>query len=164
MNNFDLEIVGEVRELTEPETPVRKDRALKKLRASHHPVARLLARNMSVPTVSAQTGYSIQGIMALERDDMFRELVEHYRRDNTEIAIMVEHQFLGVAQDARQIIQERLHEAPEDLSTETVLDIFKAMADRAGYAPVQRSVNKNLNLNIGARLDAARQRKQGDEG
>jgi len=36
------------------------------------------------------------------------------------------------------------------------LDVFKAFADRAGFAPISRSVNKNLNHNIGERLDRAR--------
>jgi hypothetical protein len=63
-----------------------------------------------------------------------------------------------VAQDAAQ----RIHEMVQDDEIESpalLNEIFKTFADRAGFAPVQRSVNKNMNLNIGERLDAARRRK-----
>jgi len=41
----------------------------------------------------------------------------------------------------------------------TALEVFKAFADRAGMAPISRSVSKNVTLNIGERLDAARSRR-----
>jgi len=66
---------------------------------------------------------------------------------------------LGIATDYGQHIHEALLDSPESVPVSVALDVFKAFADRAGMAPVSRSVTKNLNLNIGERLDAARTRQ-----
>ena len=62
-----------------------------------------------------------------------------------------------MATDYGQHIHEQLLDNPESVPIAVALDVFKAFADRAGMAPVSRSVNKNLNLNIGERLDRARE-------
>ena len=154
---LDLEIAGPVRELTPDEIPERTVPALKTLRESHHAVARLLARGLPDIQVAAQTGYSLGRLSQLRKDQSFRELMAFYARTADEVARQVEEKFLLVAEDARQILHEKILDS--EVTLEEALDVFKVMADRAGYAPVQRSINKNMNLNIGARLDAARAKK-----
>jgi hypothetical protein len=53
-----------------------------------------------------------------------------------------------------QELHDRVLDRPEEIADETLINAIKVLADRAGYAPVQRSVNKNLNMNIAARMDA----------
>lgn len=156
---LDLEVAGAVRELRAEERAVNTTPVVKRLRDSHHAVAKLLARGMTPTQVSLQTGYAPSRISTLQNDPAFQEMLAFYRQDNEAVAEAVEAQFLGVAMDAKQAIQERLLDEGEEVSLTTLNEIFKTFADRAGYAPIQRSISKNVNLNIGERLDAARKRK-----
>lgn len=155
---LDLEIAGAVRELgPTDESPAAAPRMLTRLRDSHHQVARLIAAGQPTQEVSRITGYSISRLSWLQNQDpAFRELVEFYRQDSRDTAQAVEARLLGVALDAVQTFHERMLDEPETLSPATVLEAAKVLLDRAGYAPVTKSVNKNLNLNIGARFDAAK--------
>jgi hypothetical protein len=158
---LDLEIYGAATELTEADAPPQTpSTTLVRLRDSHHALARNLAHGMSVPDASLATGYSIPRIHILLRDPAFRELMAHYRDRTREAVLDMEQRFLGVAADAAQEIRERLETAPETVDNDTLLDIFKVMADRAGFAPVSRSVSKNYNFNIGERLDARKRRSE----
>jgi hypothetical protein len=155
---WDLESAGPIRELAEGERGVARAPTLKRLRDSHHAVARLLAHGLTPFQVSLQTGYSPSRISTLQVDPAFQELREFYRRNADAVAQEFEAKMQLVAQDAAQ----RIHEMVQDDEIESpalLNEIFKTFADRAGFAPVQRSVNKNMNLNIGERLDAARRRK-----
>jgi hypothetical protein len=44
------------------------------------------------------------------------------------------------------------------VSMSQALAVFESFADRAGMGPTAKSISKNINLNIGDRLDAARRR------
>lgn len=157
---LELEVAGEVIEVKEGEAvPTAKPPMLRTLRDSHHSVARLLARGLTPAQVSLQTGYALSRISSLQNDTAFRDLLAHYRRENQEILTIVEERYLLVANDAAQAVHEKLLDNPDEVPLSQALEVFKAFADRAGYAPVQRSVNKNVNLNIGERLDAARARQ-----
>lgn len=154
---LDLEIAGAVRELEPGEaSKAARPRELARLRDSHHQVARLLAEGMRPQDVSRMTGYAISRLSWLQNQDpAFMELVEFYRQDRRDNQLEVESRFLGVAMDALQAFHERILDEPETVAAQTLLEGVKALADRAGYAPVTRSVNKNLNLNIGAKYDRA---------
>lgn len=149
-----LEIAGVVRELAEPADVAAKPmRPLVRLRDSHHQVARLLARGLTPQEVSLQTGYAISRLSVLQGDPSFKELMAFYRQNAQEAALSVEAQLLLVAKDAMQAFHERILDAPEEMASQTILDGAKTFLDRAGYAPVQRSINKNLNLSIAKRYD-----------
>lgn len=155
-----LETVGEIEELLEGEViPPNQPVTAQTLRASHHLVARLDAKGLAVVDIARQTGYSTQNVTRLRGCPSYQDLVAHYRQDNDSIAEMVEMKFQLIAEDTAQIIHERILEKPETVGLEDAVNIFKTFADRAGFAPIQRTVNKNMNLNIGARLDAAKARK-----
>ena len=68
---LDLEIAGPVRELAEGERGVNVAPMLKRLRDSHHAVARLLAHGLTPFQVSLQTGYSPSRISTLQADPNF---------------------------------------------------------------------------------------------
>jgi hypothetical protein len=63
-----------------------------------------------------------------------------------------------IARDAFEELHTRLQEQPDTLTPEFVLDLAKVSADRAGFAPVQRTINKSLHMTIGARYDRAESR------
>lgn len=158
---LDLEIAGEVRHLTEVESrAVAPIPTIKRLRDSHHAVARLLARGMSPWQVSLQTGYSPSRISILQRDPTFIELKTFYERDEDATAQEFEAILLGVSRDAIQEIQERIQDAPEQITMSELVEIAKVTADRAGFAPITRSINKNISYNIGDRMDALEGKKK----
>lgn len=157
-----LETVGEIEELLEGEVipPQPPQVSLtQSLRASHHLVARLDAKGVPAHDIARQTGYTANRIGTLRACPSYRDLVHHYRQDNDTVAEAIEAKFQLIAEDAAQVIHERILDKPQDMSLDEAVNVFKTFADRAGFAPVQRTVNKNMNLNIGARLDAARARK-----
>jgi hypothetical protein len=92
--------------------------------------------------VSLQTGYAPSRISVLQRDPMFQELMEFYRRDADVAAQEVEAQMLLVGKDVLQEMHERVLDG-EDIPLAVLNDVFKTVMDRAGFAPVQRSINKN---------------------
>jgi len=154
---LDLEIAGAVRELSAVEdTAPARPQQLARLRDSHHQVARLIAAGLRTQEVSRMTGYAISRLSWLQNNDpAFMELVEFYRADARDVQIDVEARLRAVALDSVQHFHETLLERPEEVTPALALEASKVYLDRAGHAPVNRSVNKNLNLNIGARMDRA---------
>lgn len=156
--SYELEVFDPLA-IAEAPRPSEDKHILKRMRDSHHALARLVAAGVPTSVASVQTGYAEGSIRVYLQDTSFKELIEFYRTDARSVQTDVEELFLLSAREARAILQERMIERPETVSTSQALDIFKAMADRAGYAPVQRTINKNLNVSIGDRLDAARKRR-----
>ena len=152
---LDLELAGPVRELTESDRAVARPQQLKRLRDSHHAIAKAVARGLKPVEISAMTGYSLARIYTLEHDPTFRELVEFYRADGDRVARNVEGMLLGIALDSYQVLHERILDNPEDIGFMQLHELAKNAIDRAGFAPVSRSINKNINENIGERLDRA---------
>ncbi len=66
----------------------------------------------------------------------------------------------SVAITAVDIIADRLEDEPDKVSTGQALEIVKALADRTGHAPVQKNVNTNVQVDLTAKLTAARARVQ----
>lgn len=153
---LDLEIAGVVRELTETEVLVEapsRAPTLTRLRDSHHQVARLVAAGLRPAQIATQTGYALSRLSILQNDPAFLELVEFYRVSKDEAAIAAEARFLMIGLDAAQAWHEDLMDGLIVDPTEK-REGAKTFLDRAGYAPVQRSLNKNVNLNIAQRMDA----------
>lgn len=157
---LELEIIGAVREVqVEEAVPAARPTLVKVLRDSHHAVARLCARGLRQEEICHITGYTISRLSTLQRDPSFQELVARYRYEQADVQADLEARYLGIANDFAQHVHEKLLDDPEEVSLAQALEVFKTFADRGGMAPVTRSVNKNFNLNIGERLDAARRRR-----
>ena len=154
---LDLEIAGAVRELTAGEPKeVSRPRELTRLRDSHHQVARLIASGLRTQDVSRMTGYAISRLSWLQsQDPAFKELVEFYRQERHDVEMAVEARLLTVSLDAVQHFHEAMLDNPESVTPALALEASKVFLDRAGYAPITKSINKNLNLNIGAKMDRA---------
>lgn len=129
---------------------------IKRLRETHHALAKAIADGLSQTDAAIRTGYSISRVSILMGDPTFQELVEHYR-ENRALAYRDMHQAMAdLGLDALQELHARLEETPEELSNQLLHDIAKTFADRTGYAPVAKSVN--VNVDIAGRLAAARKR------
>lgn len=158
--------VDEVRELSREEvraTPRADVPRVKKLRDSHHMVARLTAMGLTLTEVAEQAGYSINGVSTLQKDPSFKELVAHYREVLTEEwKGAVDEYFqnlVGVRNKALRLISDKLGEAEVGEIPLNQLQIIAAdAADRTGYPKRKETVN--LNLDFADKLDRATQRSR----
>lgn len=158
--------VSVLRELTEGDKAflsqqpavVRAGTSLRRLRDSHHKVAKLLADGLSYAEVSMMTSYSLSRVYVLATDPMFRELISFYRENKDKEYTDFHATMASFATDAVQELHQRLDEDPDKMSNEFLADVVKTLADRTGHAPVSKSVNINVHQNLADRLSRARQR------
>lgn len=148
-------------DLAIPATVTQTPPAIKKIRDSHHSVARLLALGNKEHEVALVTGYSASRISILKADPQFKELVEFYREQATEVVTDFRERMALVGLDALQELHERLQDKPDDFSPGLLKDIIRDLADRTGHAP-QRGPTSVTQVNIGLneRMAAGRERIQ----
>lgn len=122
----------------------------------HHALARCIATGTTVEEACIITGYTPSRVSVLKGDPAFEELVSFYRGAKSEAVRDLGEQLLSVAKDAASLIQERLEDTPETVSTSELMDLVKVGADRTGFGP--KTTQVNVNVNLGDRLKAARER------
>jgi hypothetical protein len=158
VDDLGLEIIGEVTDLGPGESPAPKPAQVLRIRDSHHRIAMLVAKGYAAEEVSAMTGTGLSRIYSLARDPSFKELGRCYLNADGDVHRDLMVKMEDIARDAFEELHTRLQEQPDTLSPEFVLDLAKVSADRAGFAPVQRTINKSLHMTIGARYDRAESR------
>lgn len=131
-------------------TKVGGTQVLKKIRASHHQAARLLAQGVRAGEVSALTGFCSSRISVLQADPAFEELVRHYASVEESRFADVQERMVTLGLTASEEIIDRLETEPELISSKELVDIVKAALDRGGHAPVTKSESKNLSVVLGA--------------
>jgi hypothetical protein len=119
---------------------------IQKLRASHHRLAQLLAQGIKDVEVSRITGYSQSRISILKNDPSFRELLANYKETVADAFSETVEKMKHVTDDALDIIHERLLDEPESFGNGLLIDLITKTGDRAGYAPVQRTVSTHVNM------------------
>lgn len=131
---------------------------LKAIRNTHHRAAQLLAMGMDETKVARLCNYSVTRISNLKADPAFEELLAYYAAgveeefaDFVTVAANLSMDFLGR-------LQEMLDESPEKFTPTHLMEAVKLLADRTGHAPVQKTHNVNVNVDLGTRLKAARER------
>jgi hypothetical protein len=149
----------EVADLQMPATKIQTAPPIKKIRDSHHALARVLVTAGSEAEASAITGYSPSRISILKADPQFKELLEFYRQEGATAVADLRNRMAGMALDALQELQERLEEKPDDFGNVLLKDIVKEMADRTGHAP-QRGPSAVTQVNIGLTDRIARARER----
>lgn len=149
----------EVADLKMPATQVQTAPKIKKIRDSHHALARVLVTAGSEAEASAITGYSPSRISILKADPQFQELLEFYRKEGESAVGDLRNRMAGMAMDALQELHERLEEKPEEFGNVLLKDIVKEMADRTGHAP-QRGPTSVTQVNIGLTERIARARER----
>lgn len=131
---------------------------IKQLRHTHHRAAQLLAIGVDENIVAKLCNYSVSRISVLKSDPAFSQLLAYYAENVEEKWGDFVSTAAGLSMDMLQELQRRLDETPEAISTQAIIESVKLLADRTGHAPVQKSVNVNVNTDVGAKLQAAKQR------
>ena len=157
------EVVRELRDadlvlLGQQPVAARNGTSLRRLRESHHKVARLLADGLEPAEVAMTSGYSLSRVYVLSNDPSFRELVSFYRDNKNKEYSDFHSRLAMLATDATQELHARLDEEPEKMSNEFLADLVKTLADRTGHAPISKTVSTNVNINLADRLARGRQR------
>lgn len=139
-----------------------KNPDLKSIRHTHHRLAQLLAGGMDETRAARLCNYNPQRVSQLKGDPSFQELLAYY-------SSIVEEEFTDFIRTAADLsldflglLQQQLDETPEKFTPSVALEAIRTLADRTGHAPVQKSQNVNVNVNLGDRLRLARERATQD--
>lgn len=136
---------------------------IKALRNTHHRLAQMLAVGVDETVAAKLCNYSISRVSILKADPAFAELLAHYADDvKKEWADFVA-TAANLSLDFLQELQRKLDETPEAFTPQTILESIKVLADRTGHAPVQKTQNVNINLDMGTKLRLARERANAAE-
>lgn len=130
----------------------------RKLTERHHALARCVALGLKDHEAAARVGYDPQMLVILKRSPAFLDLVEVYRGEVDRVFVDHAEQLAGLATDAILAIRERLEEDPDAFGTKMLLEIAAVTGDRAGYGPIKRTENVNVNVSLGEKLALARAR------
>jgi hypothetical protein len=131
---------------------------LKAIRNTHHRLAQMLAVGVDETVAAKLCNYGVARVSILKSDPAFAELLAHYAADVREEWADFVSTAANLSMDVMQEIQKRLDETPEQFTIQTLNDTLKTIADRSGHAPVQKTQNVNINVDMGSRLRAARER------
>jgi hypothetical protein len=152
ITDSDLSLLGVI----EPAAPSTPGSGLKRLRDTHHALARCLAAGVSNQEASSITGYSPGYISILKGDPTFQELVAFYRANLTLAQADVTFRLTALNLSFIGELQDRLEVNPAGMSNAFVLEAVKVLSDRTGHAPMIKSLN--VNVDLAGRLEAARRR------
>lgn len=151
-----------VREITRDDLPTlsadrgSKPSALKRIRDSHHALARTLASGVNPAEASAITGYSLSRISILQADPTFEELLSFYRKELVQSFAVVQDRMALLTLDAVSELRDRLEESPDSFSNGEIMELTRTMGDRSGAGPTTKQVN--INVDLAGRLESARRR------
>ena len=134
-----------------------KPNPIKRLSSRHHALARCIAGGMSSGEAAISCGYLTSSVSILLSDPTFAELVAKYRANIEAKFLGVQEKIAGLAEDAFDILQDRVNSDPDKIDTRDLMEIAKLAADRSGNGP-QRNTTVNVNIGLADRLEAARRR------
>jgi hypothetical protein len=109
------------------------------------------------------TGYDLSRISILKGDPSFQELLAYYRECENEALADFTARATDLTLTAMDALQDALEDSENPMPASMVLEVAKFAADRTGHAPVTKSLNVNVNADLGNRLDAARKRLRGPD-
>lgn len=103
---------------------------LKKMRQSHHLLARMLAQGTPQTEASLATGYSVSRISILKNDPAFQDLAAYYSAQVKETYLDVHAKLASVGMDAVESLHEDLENG--DLTVKDKLALAELALDRSG--------------------------------
>lgn len=168
--DIDLQIVGEVSESDLDDLGLHRPAhqgppTVQRLRDTHHSLARALAAGLNYIQAGTKTGYTATRVSMLMQDPAFQELVASYRAVvNDEFrdagAATAENTFAGLALSARMMRDklEKLDEEGELPSFGELQNNIRILGEFTGLSAAKRTINHNVNANLGDLLAAARAR------
>lgn len=124
----------------------------------HHALARCLASGMSATEAGLCTGYTASRISVLRGDPAFEELIAFYRAPKDIKVQDLSEKLLAIAVESADEMLHRLDTESEGFSKGELQDNIKLGADRSGFGPQSKTTNLNVNVNLGDRMKAARER------
>lgn len=131
---------------------------VQRISSRHHALARSLASGMPAIEAALCTGYTTSRISVLKADPAFQELIAHYTKVEGDVAADLGQRMATLGVEAAEVLAERLETTPESFANDELSDLMKVAADRTGHGPASRTTNVNVNVNLGDRLRAARER------
>ena len=130
---------------------------VKRISARHRLAARLLAEGHKVYEVAAACGYTEANINILKSAPAMQDLIRHFQEEKDLIVQGVNEKLSAVAQEALNVLQDKLENEPEKISIGQAIELVKLGADRTGHGP-QSSSTVNVNIQLADRLKLARER------
>ena len=158
--SFDFEVLREVRAsdlVAQESAEAGVVVPLKKLTARHHSVARLLAVGTSPGAAAIAVGLDNAYLSTLQNDPAFKDLVKFYSNKTEEAFFDTMQNLSDFSQEVMTELRDRLETTPEDFQVRDLTKLLTDTLDRTGHGPTSTQ-NTNVNINLGERLDAARQR------
>lgn len=143
----------------DPRPPSPPPAPISTLRATHHRMAQLDAMDTPIVTIARLCGTSTDRVRQLRDDPAYRELLAHYRKEDSEEWADIQRLMADLSGDFLGKLRELLETQPDRFSPSTILEAVKVLADRTGHAPISRSVSVNVNSEAGDRLSEARARR-----
>src|SRR5215471_4682827 len=119
--------------------------ALKRIRDSHHALARIVASGVSNVEASNITGFDSTYISILKGDPTFNELLAFYKENEATIQAELRDRMVTMALDVGQELRDRVLHTPESIEFNDLRNLFKDLADRTGHGSSQ-TINQNLNV------------------
>ena len=107
--------------------------------------------------VAATYGYDPSRISIFQSDPTFRDLVEHYKREEGFDGARVNERLEVLSHHDLDVILERFEEAPEAFTHRELERLVALGADRTGHGP-KSTTETNINIGFGERLRAAQAR------
>jgi hypothetical protein len=111
---------------------------LKRLKHSHHNLARLVADGVREEEISAVTGYSGSYISAIKHDPAFTQLVTYYAEQKGAVYLDVHQRLSTLSLDAVDELQSRLAETPETFQNRELKELAEMGLDRVGFGKATR--------------------------
>lgn len=140
---------------------------LKRLRTSHHQLARLLAEGHKPGECSAVTGYSPSRVSVLQNDPAMQELIAYYKEQVDAKYLDVHERLAVLGGSAIDEIKERMEEDPASIPTGQLLSIAEFAFDRSvappkpsavkGAAAALGAISVNLNFNTAPQIASSTQ-------
>jgi DNA-binding CsgD family transcriptional regulator len=135
--------------------------ALKRLTDRHRSMAQMVAAGATNTEVAIAVGLTPARVVQLKNDPTFKDLVETLRLGLSAEAKVTIASTLDklsvVGNTALDILQDRMEDDPDSFSVGELANLSKLGADRTGFGP-SKTEEKNINLNFGDKLEAARRR------
>lgn len=154
-----LEITSAVERALGPDdlVPTVPRPTLQRLRDRHHALARALAIGMTHGDAALTVGLAPETVSTLVADPTFKELRRFYEADSQRVIRTMHERLAGISADAIDLLQERIEETPDKVSTPQLLEIAKFGADRSGFGP-KTVQDVNVTIGLAERMAAARER------
>lgn len=114
---------------------------LQRIRSIHHKIAQMLAQGCANVEVAAAVSMNPTYISVLRADPAFQELLSHYENAEQEAWADVRKKAALVGMTAVEVLQDRLLENPDRVSTKDLVQVVQSGLDYGGHKPAQRSEN-----------------------